>query len=82
MGEPLKKISDSGPRPVSEDEVQFAEEVRLPLSNEDRDSFLKALEADTEPTEAAKKAAMRYRESGGDGRCLYSRDAVLRPIRL
>jgi uncharacterized protein (DUF1778 family) len=62
MAEAAKKIDPTVPE-CGEDIPMFAEEVRLPLSNADRDAFLKALEEDTEPNEALRAAAQRYRET-------------------
>ena len=52
-------------RVVPEDEVRFAEEFRAPLSDRDRDLFLRLLENPPEPTEALKKAAARHRARHG-----------------
>lgn len=71
MAEPAKKKPESPPPPApplaAEGEVVFAEERRLPLANEARDAVLRMLEEDREPTEAAKKAAARYRQAVLDG---------------
>ncbi len=48
------------------DEILEKEEVRR-LSNRDRDIFLALLDADPEPTEAAKEAAARFNQGRHDG---------------
>ncbi len=48
------------------DEILEKEEVRL-LSNRDRDIFLTLLDADPEPTEAAKEACARFNQGRHDG---------------
>jgi uncharacterized protein (DUF1778 family) len=52
-------------RVIPEDEVRFAEESRTPLSDRDRDLFLKMLEHPAEPNEALKKAVAKYRARHG-----------------
>jgi hypothetical protein len=52
-------------RVIPEDEVRFAEESRTPLSDRDRDLFLKLLENPPEPNEALKKAVVKYRARHG-----------------
>jgi hypothetical protein len=61
MPEALKKTDTNAP-PPQEEVVQFAEELRLPLTNAERDAFLKALEEDRQPTEAALRAVQRYND--------------------
>jgi hypothetical protein len=68
MAEAATKIQNGPPPPSPEEEVVFAEERRLPLSDEARDAVLRALEEDREPTEAAMKAAAEYRQAVLDGR--------------
>ena len=48
------------------EEILEKEEFRR-LSNRDRDIFLALLEADPEPTEAAKEAAARFNQGRHDG---------------
>jgi hypothetical protein len=48
-------------RVIPEDEVRFAEENRTPLSDRDRDFFLKMLENPPEANEALKKAIAKHR---------------------
>lgn len=53
------------------DEILEKEEIRR-LSNRDRDIFLAMLEADPEPTEAAKEAAARFNQGRHeDGRYYF-----------
>jgi uncharacterized protein (DUF1778 family) len=47
-------------------EILEKEEVRR-LSNRDRDIFLALLDADLEPTDAAKEAAARFNQGRHDG---------------
>ena len=61
MAEAAKKLDSSVPEPGDKDQL-FAEEARIPLSNAARDAFLKALEENSEPNEALRAAAQRYRE--------------------
>ncbi len=48
------------------DEILEKEEIRR-LSDRDRDIFLALLEANPEPTEAAKEAAVRFNQGRHDG---------------
>lgn len=48
------------------DEILEGQEIRR-LSNRDRDIFLALLDADPEPTEAAKQAAARFNQGRHDG---------------
>jgi uncharacterized protein (DUF1778 family) len=48
---------------VPEDELKFAEELRAPLSDRDRDAFLELLANPPKPTPALKKAAARHRKT-------------------
>ena len=50
---------------IPEDEVVFAEECRTPLSDRDRDLFLKLLENPPEPNEALRKVAAKYKARHG-----------------
>ncbi|MBW3598019.1 MAG: DUF1778 domain-containing protein [Planctomycetes bacterium] len=50
---------------VPQDEVQFIEERSAPLSNRDRDRFLKMLENPPSANEALKRAFKRSESSGG-----------------
>src|SRR5882672_9151746 len=50
---------------IPEDQVVFAEECRKPLSDRDRDLFLKMLENPPEPNEALKKAIAEYKANKG-----------------
>jgi uncharacterized protein (DUF1778 family) len=45
---------------IPEDEVRFAEEMRTPLSDRDRDIFLDMLDNPPEPTEALRRAFAKY----------------------
>ena len=46
---------------VPEDEMPFAEESAVPLSNRDRDLFLNLLSKPPAPTPSLKKAALRHK---------------------
>lgn len=52
-------------RVVAEDELPFAEEVVAPLSDRDRDRFLKLLTSPPAPTPALRKAAARHKARRG-----------------
>lgn len=52
-------------RVVPEDEIAFAEESIKPLSDRDRDQFLKLLANPPAPTPALKKAALRHKSRRG-----------------
>ncbi len=45
---------------IPEDEVRFAEEMRTPLSDRDRDIFLDMLDNPPEPNEALRRAFAKY----------------------
>jgi hypothetical protein len=45
---------------IPEDEIRFAEEMRTPLSDRDRDIFLDMLDNPPEPTEALRRAFAKY----------------------
>jgi uncharacterized protein (DUF1778 family) len=64
----LEQVSDTELRirraqVVPEDELKFAEELRSPLNDRDRDAFLELLANPPKPTPALKKAATRYRKT-------------------
>ena len=50
---------------VAEDDLPFAEETGVPLSNRDRDLFLTLLAAPPAPTPALKAAAARHKARRG-----------------
>jgi hypothetical protein len=52
-------------RVIPEDEVRFWEETIPPLSDRDRDLFLKLLDNPPEPNEALKKAFAEYQARHG-----------------
>lgn len=64
-GQTVNSFAASGLLRLS-DEVLEKEEFRR-LSNRDRDIFLALLDADPEPTEAAKRAAARFKQGCQDG---------------
>ena len=45
---------------IPKDEFKFAEEMRTPLSDRDRDIFLDMLDKPREPTEAHRRAFAKY----------------------
>ena len=52
-------------RVIAEDELAFAEESSVPLSNRDRDRFLSLITNPPAPTPALKKAASRQKARRG-----------------
>ena len=59
---------------MTDDQELLAEQEIVPthiLSNRDRDIFLALLDADPEPTEAAKKAAAEYNKGRYEGEKYY-----------
>ena len=50
---------------VAEDELAFAEESAVPLSDRDRDHFLSLIVNPPAPTQALKKAASRHKSRRG-----------------
>jgi hypothetical protein len=50
---------------VAEDELPFAEESTVPLSDRDRDRFLELLASPPAPTRALKQAAARHKARRG-----------------
>ncbi|MCI0639903.1 MAG: DUF1778 domain-containing protein [Gemmataceae bacterium] len=52
-------------RVVAEDDVVFAEENRKPLSDRDRDLFLKLLESPPNPNAALRRAVRSYQAGHG-----------------
>ena len=66
----IEQISESEVRVrrakvVAEDELPFPEESVSPLSDRDRDHFLKLLAKPPAPTPSLQKAALRYRARSG-----------------
>lgn len=47
-------------RVIPEEGLRFAEELRTPLSDRDRDLFLEMLENPPEPTETLRRAVAKY----------------------
>ena len=70
----IEQVSDTEVRVrrakvIAEDELAFAEESAIPLSNRDRDRFLALLADPPAPTSALKKAAARHNaRNSGDRR--------------
>ena len=65
----IEEVSDTEIRirtadAVPEDEVVFAEEIPLVLSDHDRDIFLAMLESPPEPNEALRKLFAKYPKHG------------------
>ncbi|MFO0929119.1 MAG: DUF1778 domain-containing protein [Gemmataceae bacterium] len=65
----IERVSDTELRirkaqVIPEDEIRFAEEIRQPLSDRDRDRFLDLLDNPPAPNEALKKVMRRQQGNG------------------